>query len=1689
MNNTEDIDKPNSGKSFWRVVRWPLYLLAGLLAFLFLIILLLRIPRVQQEVTNYAASYFTKKTGASASIDRLLITFDGQLWIQGLYIEDLEGDTLIYFQNLEAGIAVQSLFDNEVHLTNFSLDGLKANIHRKSDKPFNYQFIMEAFKPEKKPEDPDEIVQWLIAIPKLRITQSDITFYDSQAGYDIQLSMNSLVLGMNPFTTNKTSYAFKHLSLSGLKTNIEQWEVHDNKATIDSSVTNQSNDSLIFKLGINKLALDTINFRYHHRENGTITDIVLGHNQSQDIELVLGDPRTTGSKLTTSDFYQSGVVIYLANPKEISIKEEINTNQNNETNLIQPSFKWPEWTIDLGKISLINHQLTITNPKASKTPGVFNAHDMDLRVDSLFLTGLTLKNHKLLAEINQLKGSEQSGIELTHLQLKLEANDQLIAVTELDAQTIQSKVLGDASITYENLGQFIHAPGQNNIILNLPQIRIAPKDILYFAPDLAKDTLLGPLLKNMIYGSITSRGTLDQLLIQQFDAQFGTNTQIKFNGTVNALTEPDKLSFNLKDVHLYSVIKDFQHFVPKDSSYTLPDFVQLDGIVSGTTKKIKSTYLIHIPEGELAGNIIYNNLKTQPIYNGTLHIKSLNAARYTDSIAPEMIKGNLYFDGKGFSPYTMAVDIKSDFSSLILKGTEYGKIQLNGKIKESQFNLDGNINNEHLALTLLGQGILDSLFPSFDVAIQLSHLDMQALGYSEDDIQMKTSIAMTGKGGATDFKGNISMTGFEINREDKSYYMDSLTGNLAYNNKSTIFDLNSPILNAHLNANVAPEMFIKGISNHIQSYLEEGLPPLPISNDMTADLVVDIPETDFIRHILLPGLERMEDLHLTMQFNQKEKSLEAQWTSPYLFYKDIELHGLKAAITSNMDSLNYVLNMDGLISGPLDIRATKISGNLNNNHLVTTIDISDETHGKLIDITLDGEKINETYLLKVNPKNIVFNNQAWAIPPQNSILYTPKYLEIKEFEFSRGQTSFRLESHPAEKTDFLNLVFNQIALDKLIAFLNPDNPVASGTMNGTITLAEIFHDPILGANLNIKNLEAIEIVLGDLDAQIANNDASVYEGEVKIMGPDLDVNLDGIYDMSQEGKASFTGTMNLNKLALSLLGPISKSYIKDAEGQISGYVEAGNKGGTIAYKGNLNMESIAFNLLETGSTYRIPSEKVNFSHENIVFDQFLISDNAGHPTVLDGVVNITNLLNPGFNLTINSRDFKLLESTRENNELIFGKAIVDLNIKLTGTKNSPVVRSNIQIKDGSDVTFIIPETQIDLVEREGVVIFESRVDGKVLTQRDTILKQPTGYLGTDLQSIIKVDPKAVFQIIIDESAGDKLVVSGAANLSFDMSTRGKMTLSGRYELRDGYYEMRLYEIVRRRFNLQPGSELTWSGDPLGADIDIQAIYQAKSSALDLMADQLSGADATVKTQYRQELPFNVHLNMKGTLLKPALSFGIDMPESARSALGGQVYNRIQQLNEMDSEKNTQVFSLLVLGRFLPQGSTSDAAGKIDAGAMARTSASRMLSGQLNALSDRFIKGVDLDLDLESFTDYQSGQAEDRTKLNVRLRQNLFNDRLQVQVGGQVDLEGSSATEEQRPTDLLGDMSIEYSLTKQADWRLRAFRKNQAEGLIDGQIIVNGFSVLFNRDFNTFQELMRRTKKEKKADLITKDPEE
>lgn len=140
--------------------------------------------------------------------------------------------------------------------------------------------------------------------------------------------------------------------------------------------------------------------------------------------------------------------------------------------------------------------------------------------------------------------------------------------------------------------------------------------------------------------------------------------------------------------------------------------------------------------------------------------------------------------------------------------------------------------------------------------------------------------------------------------------------------------------------------------------------------------------------------------------------------------------------------------------------------------------------------------------------------------------------------------------------------------------------------------------------------------------------------------------------------------------------------------------------------------------------------------------------------------------------------------------------------------------------------------------------------------------------------------------------------------------------------------------------------------------------------------------------------------------------------------------------------------------------------------MARSSVSQLLSGQLNTFTNSLVgdTGLELDVGLDSFEDYQGDSPQSRTQLNVNASKRFLDDRLIVQVGSQIDIEGSSSTS--TGNSLLGNVSVEYLITENGRYRARGFRKNQFESFIDGQLVVTGLSVIFNREFNEFEDLWR-----------------
>lgn len=1674
----EDIGSKSKGKPWLkRIGRGLLYLASSIILLLIVLILLIRIPGVQQWITDKATDYITAETGAHCSIDRLLLTFKGRLWLEGVYMEDLQKDTLLYSSGLELGIGIRPLFSNTVQLSHFDWNGLKANIHRNETGVFNFDFIIDAFTNEDAPvaEEENTGKDWKISLPHLHFRNFDISYIDQYEGMYLKAKWENILLNFDPFTTGMDSLNIQTLKIDGLESELVQHLPSEFLRTPKSEKIEEDSSSGVFPISIAQMNLNSIEFDYSDSLAGNYIAIIWGHQSLEGLVYRPAQSNIDLNELTVKKLESRDLSVSIINDKIESdpVSEELQSAEE------QLEWAWPNWKINLAEVSFINHQLSLRNSRINPTPQVFNPDDIQLNIEEFLIPSLQLEKELFQLEIQSIVGKDHSGISIREFGLDLRVSDSELNLSEFEAKTQRSSITGNLQLGYPNFNTLLNNPMSASINMNIPALLFDPDDALYFSPELATDSIFGPLIPYPIRLKGKISGDSQMVLIEEFRGNFGKSSRLALRGIVTNPTEPDRLTYQLPHLSLFTSSSDMALFVPPDTSYRFPDHILVVGSANGGTTGATFDLSTTVPEGRFNLEGTLANIDRRPDYRIKLVVEALNSAHYTDSVGPEKLVGEVNLIGEGFEIGDISANLDGKFSLIQYRGKVLSPLEINSTVDGNAFQLDLSLNSELAILGFIGNGTLDSTAYQFKTAINVRLIDLKGMDLHERDLIVSTKVLAEGSGNQGVFDGKIRMSSLNAANSTNTYKMDSLVAQIYFDQNISMLDIQSELLSGNLTANATPEATINGLMAHLNSYWETEYTDSLLISGLEADVNIEIPETEFMKEVILPGLEAMDMARLEIKYRENTKSIFLDFNLPYVMYDGTEIEGLFAQIESDRTRLEYSTGLKNLRSGPADIKRTRLFGSFADSTLYTTLDLQADTLDQIILMSAKFKAKSDRFTCSIIPDSLVFNNDNWSISERNEITIATDYLDIQHFELSRGTNSLRISSHPGQRNNFLKVAFNQIDLGGLLTFINPEEEVAEGMIQGFVELDEIFDGPKITADLDIENLALLDINLGDMKTLVQNPSANFYELNTQVKGPNLDLDITGEMNIGGGQGFSYESEMNLAKMEFFLLEPFMEDQISDCKGILRGNVTASGSQNETNYEGFIRFDEVGFTVLETGSKFSIPAERVDFSQSDIVFNQFKITDNQGNPTNIDGNIGIESITKPVFDLNIKSRNFTFLESTRADNDFIFGKAIADLDIDLTGTLYRPSVNADLDLKSGSAITMIIPESEIDIEEREGVVKIERRIDGKVIPDESEEETAEPLFKGVDLEAIINIDPSVTLRIVIDERAGDQLEVAGEANLSFDMDADGRMSLSGIYELNRGFYEMRMYDIARRRFELQPGSRLVWSGDPLGAEMDIIAIYQTKTSALDLMANQLAGADESMRNQYRQELPFEVVLDVGGELLRPNLSFSLDMPEEARAELGGNVYNRIRQLNTMESELNTQVFALLVLNRFLSEGLASEETRGFDAGSMARSSASKILSGQLNSLSERYIRGVDLDFDLESFSDYQSGSPEERTQLSVRMRKSLLDDRLSVQVGGQVDIEGSENEERQGGSDILGDVSVEYRLTEDGSWSLKGFRKNQFEGMLEGQVIATGISLLFRRDFNTFAELFSR--KEKKKD--------
>ena len=142
----------------------------------------------------------------------------------------------------------------------------------------------------------------------------------------------------------------------------------------------------------------------------------------------------------------------------------------------------------------------------------------------------------------------------------------------------------------------------------------------------------------------------------------------------------------------------------------------------------------------------------------------------------------------------------------------------------------------------------------------------------------------------------------------------------------------------------------------------------------------------------------------------------------------------------------------------------------------------------------------------------------------------------------------------------------------------------------------------------------------------------------------------------------------------------------------------------------------------------------------------------------------------------------------------------------------------------------------------------------------------------------------------------------------------------------------------------------------------------------------------------------------------------------------------------------------------------------------------LLAQQINRFSQEYIPGLDFNVNINSYQQNVTGDTYGNTNVEMNVSKKLLNNRLSIRVGGNVNIRENNpnSTAPGEVNNLAGDVVVEYSLTPDGVYRVQAFKKNEYEDVIEGELNKTGLAFIFNRDFYSFRNLFSRKDRSEKG---------
>ena len=1044
--------------------------------------------------------------------------------------------------------------------------------------------------------------------------------------------------------------------------------------------------------------------------------------------------------------------------------------------------------------------------------------------------------------------------------------------------------------------------------------------------------------------------------------------------------------------------------------------------------------------------------------------------------------------------------IKSDFESMKLippMGSKAavkwgGALELNGDLSEkeapeldwkiagmyietpnnkfSDIALEGNYNKRQIRNTLGVENSLvglksDLLFdfsntiPEYTLAANLTKWDLNHLGLrlGQGKREFQGVILGTLKGqNIDDLSGSIKISSAKIKNENEVIDINPITISQRFVDGETQLE----IINSDCISGVAKGKFKTSQLRYLfQHTLHEVYPFLPfVETQKGQELTFNLKLYKKLLDALYPDFSISENISLKGTIDSDIKNSNITLDAPLLRWDTAQLENLHFQIDTNNPIYNTFLSVDKLSHPYFKGKAFQmISTELKDTLYFRSEFTKQGEENTPFEVnfyhTMDEDIISHFGLKKsilplgldswvVNPEDIENQKISYnletketvisslsAISASQAIALEGSYLSPKQYALKVDIQNFKLENINSKSS-----LFNQ-----------------SGNANFKLDVLRSVQQNSLEFSGDISDWEINKQDFGEFEIEASGNTLmNAYVVEFNLaQSTKNEITAKGVWQGWDDPKVDMN--ISFDDFNLGFLSPLGKEAINNIGGKLTGDVNLWGPIQELKHDGILSLQNAQFSIPYLNINYQANETDVRLSNQDFVFrDVNLFETEEKTSATLGGTFSHVNFRNWSTQLNIESSRMLLLNTPQLEESLFFGQGFLNGKLSLSGpTKN---LKISLQGATEPGTAIKIPWAENYGLSDSSFVQFidKNNREIKSSTDQEKLLKEISGL---ELDFELDVTNNASIEIVIDQETGSYLSGRGAGNLFMEINTNGKFNMWGDFITYDGIYNFKNLGVIDKKFNVKPGGTIVWEGNPLEAQMDLEAVYSVPGGA--------NPAILLDNPNFNKSIPTEVLIRLQGNLLKPDDPvFEIDFPNTS-----GTVASEINYRLADPQRSQLQALSLLSQGIFINevsvsmQGITNNLYQK----------ASDIVSNLIGEENDKLKVGIDyLQGDKSALLDIAT---EDRlgftlsTKISDRI---LLNGKIGVPVGGV------------EQTLIVGNVQIDFILNEEGSLRAKVFNKENEFRYIGDELgYTQGVGLSYDVDFNTFEDLIQKIIKSQK----------